>query len=663
MSSLSPRLWPAAVLNGVSVGVGLTVITSLIGAFAGFPAAIAAASGAAATSVGDTVCAPQAKLQHMVPAVLGTMLVAVLVAATHAHPLLLTLLILATVFGATYWMAWGKRGGPQTFVLVLGLVFQMAAYRQGALDAHQVWVHVAWVCLGALAAGLWSLLSIRVLAARYRQLALVDAINALAQLMQAQANWTRQRAPEAPGLLSLIRQQAGLAEVFQTARDLIYSQARPGATPLLIRRQMGALVQTVEWRDLAQARLLDLDEADHSAQAQARRDALADDLDTQAAQLRREAVAWHQGTPAENVPPVSDDDELRVMRSLVSPLGWPLAALKAQLHLSSPVSRYAARVTLAVGCAHALAQLLPWASHPHWLLMTVAVVMRGNLEQTLARRDQRIQGTLLGCLMASALLSLPIPHAALLAMLAVALSLAHGFVMINYRVTAAAGAVLALVQSHLLLPAAHPFLIDVAERMGDTLIGAAMAWVFSYVLPSWERDQLPRLANRLRQAHEHHLRQALRWHERHADSPTRNHARREIYDVLALLTQSLQRMGKEPARMQTQAPALERLLLRSYQLLSITTGLKSLLMLRQAELPANTASTLQQAEADILAQLTGRAVPPSEELHRDPEVLPGDTPGPECGVYRHVPAHEALQWRLRQAREAAERLGHASRAL
>ena len=45
--------------------------------------------------------------------------------------------------------------------------------------------------------------------------------------------------------------------------------------------------------------------------------------------------------------------------------------------------------------------------------------------------------------------------------------------------------------------------------MADTLIGVAIAWIFSYVLPSWERSQLPGLVARTLSAQARHARVAL----------------------------------------------------------------------------------------------------------------------------------------------------------
>lgn len=653
-SQVHPAHWPAPVLNGISVGVGLACLTAIVGALAGMPAAVTAASDASTASVADTVCAPQAKPQQMLPAVASTLLVTVLVALSHASLFWLTVVVLLTTFSAIFWMAWGKRGGPQTFVMVLTLVFQMAAFSQQAMSPAQVGRHILWVGLGAAGMALWSMVSIRVLARRYRTLALADSLQALAGVMRSQAHWTRLHQPgQADGqreaLLTLIARQAGIADVFQSARDLLYSQAgTPNCNPLT-RRQIECLIHIVNLRDVVQACQLDLDRLPDQAETPAVVARVAEQLRMLADQLDGMALRWRTNRPwhapaaseftwpedpailaslgrrcrhmqalvaliaqshEEQAQAITQADQDTILRTLVSPTSWTWGPLKVQLTPSSPVWRYAMRATLAVACADALAHVLPWTSHPHWLLMTVAVVMRGNLEQTLARRDARVQGTLIGCLIASALLSGAGHSAWLLLALTIALSLAHGFVLINYRVTAAAGAVLALVQGHLFSPTAHPALIDAAERLGDTLIGAALAWAFSYVLPSWERQQLPRLAQRLLQAQVHYTHHALRWHLDHPRSPRRSLARREVYDVLWLLSQSLQRMGKEPRRNQAWAPALEALLVHSNRLISQLSAIKGLLTVRHQELDeALVAPALRKAEPQIRASLQGEAMP------------------------------------------------------
>ncbi|MET2736284.1 FUSC family protein, partial [Staphylococcus epidermidis] len=73
----------------------------------------------------------------------------------------------------------------------------------------------------------------------------------------------------------------------------------------------------------------------------------------------------------------------------------------------------------------------------------------------------------------------------------------HAYVNRRYRVAATAATLMALLQPLMLAPGSDP---AVGERLADTLIGAALAWLFSFVLPSWERAALPRLAGQLRAA-------------------------------------------------------------------------------------------------------------------------------------------------------------------
>ncbi|CAH0351701.1 FUSC family protein [Aquabacterium sp. CECT 9606] len=698
-----PWRLPAPLLNGASVGVSLAVITALVASVGGMPAAVAASSGAAAASVADTVSTPRAKTAQMVPAVIGSVLVAALVALTHAHLWALSACVLLVSFTGVMWNAWGKRGGPQTFAMVLSLVFQMAAYAGHPMNAQASWQHLAWVTVGALSLALWSHLSAMVLAGRYRTLALVDSLNALAQLMRTQAAWTTQfgQAPSGPKttLLPMVRQQAAIADVFQSARDLLYSQAAkapPGSRTL---RLTSALFHIVNLRDVVLACQLDLDSLPADAHAQRSLQVLAQTLVHQADHLDAMALALRNNTrlpgpePLLQTPWPEHDARLislgrralhmvhigqdiagslvktsqplpmnpAVLLTLVSPTDWTLAPLRAQLNWQSPVLRHALRATIAMGCADALAHWLPWTSHPHWLLMTVAVVMRGNLEQTLARRDARILGTLVGCVLASALLWLNPAAAWLFAVLALSLSLAHGYVQLNYRVTAASGALLALLQAHLFTPSHQPALFVAGERLADTLIGAGLAWAFSYVLPSWEQGRLPALVRRLLTAQAKYAHHVLRWHQSHAQSHQRGHARREVYDVLWLLAQALERMKKEPKRARAWDVELETVLIRSHRLISHLAGIKGLLTMRQGELdPALIQPALRHTEQRLESLLSLQA-PPDGSPATTPHACP-----PEV-VHELPPANAApgpwLTHRLSQAEDEAQALAHAAKAI
>ena len=174
-------------------------------------------------------------------------------------------------------------------------------------------------------------------------------------------------------------------------------------------------------------------------------------------------------------------------------------------------------------------------------MLSVAVVLRGNLGETLARRNARVLGTLLGCLIVVALARLPSPLS-MNTIFLLAVGTAHAFVTRRYWLTATAASIMALLQSHQVNPEAG---FAIAERVADTFLGALLAWSFSYVLPSWERrgvsEQIVRVRRDLSAYASHSLRTA-------GDDPVEERlARRQAYDSLAALAASLQRSRVEPA--------------------------------------------------------------------------------------------------------------------
>ena len=639
--ALAQRL-PSHLVNGLSVGAGLASIATLITLAAGLPEALTASAGAAVVSIADTVTSPHAKTRPVLMAAVAALLVALLVALCQGHPVLMGLAVLAITFSAILWTAWGKRGGPLTFTMILALVFQMAAFQQGNLVGDTVWEHVAWVALGGFAMAGWAMLSVRVLAARYQTLAVADSLRALANLLSAQADW----------LASLPQRHAqGTAheDALQQARDLLYEKPdQPHA-----HRWIPGFIAIVDVRDLVLACQLDLDHWPTGTPVPEPLLQWGQEMQSLAAHLHRTAKAAVQGLPWPALPPAREiphptqaDERLNttllsllrrhaqmrrgvhrlrdalampdaqaltldtaVLQSMRSPVDWPLANLRAVLTWRSPVMRHAARTTAAMACAFGLAHLLPWTAHPQWLLMTVAVVLRGNLEQTLARRDARVIGTIAGCLLATALLALHPGGGVVLLIMAIALSIAHAYALVDYRIASMAGAIMALLQVH--TAQGHPLPLAAMERLGDTLVGAGLAWGFSYLWPAWERHQLPQLVARLLRAQARYAHHVLGQGVQSTLGERGSHARREVYDVVWLLTQSLQRMQKEPSSQRARLRDLETVVVRSHRLTSQIAGVRGLLLARQADFdPAQSLRMLTQADARMSALFSDTAASP-----------------------------------------------------
>jgi uncharacterized membrane protein YccC len=559
-------------------------------------------------------------------------------------------------------MAWGKRGIPIAIAVMFSMVFSMATPTpSGMAEAVERTWHFG---LGAGLYVIWATLANLALNGRFRTQSVADVLYSLAALMRTEAcQFTPQdetrdiRDTPAPVLGQLLREQAALADQLQATRDIVLESPR---TP---RRQRLAamLVIVLEMRDQLLASELDLDalrahpaHADalidmrrvleelagetveladalmmgrHPAAVTDRRPRLAaihvsaDDgqhghLGPTAAMLAR-GLASRIGHMNDEVLRLSAtargdaEPNLAVVRAnwqlFVSPTDWSWRPFFTLWRWDQPPLRHAIRAALAIAAGYAIAVSMPWGSHDYWILLTIVVVLRGSLSQTLERRNARVAGTLLGCVLAVGLLSAHPSALALLAIVTVAQAIAHSFAVRRYLITAVAATVLGLVQAHMLNTGTAP-IFALFERIADTLIGAALAWGFCYVLPSWERTQIPALVARVLTAQARHARLALGLGQLQAidTSPELEWrlARREAFDSLSALVQATQRSLSEPRAVQPPLEPLEHLQAHSYQLLAQLSAVKSMLVLRRdrltpGEVEGPLARTAQRIEAAI----------------------------------------------------------------
>ena len=689
------------VTNGLSAALGLLLISTAVHLFFGAFAAAAAAVGVIVVIPPDQPAPRRGKFRQLLPAfVIGTPLFFA-VQALHADPLRLSLLLLPATFIAFLSAAWGKRGLPISMSIMFAMLFSMAAPASpDGATALSTSLHFA---LGAAAYLVYATLANAALNGRYRVLMLADTLWSVATLMRTQARqFTPPAAADASGprplIGRLLGQQAALADQLQSARDILLE------SPRTARRQQlaGMLMQVLEMRDHLVACELDLDTLKaHPGQApvlhalRSELEALAEQIDRlgDALLLARQPALFEGGRrsrPATSSPARDQDDtpsapppellaralvnrvgyihdevqglialargdaqpDLAVVRAtwqmFISPTTWSWQPFVGLWRWDAPPLRHAIRAALAVATGQAVGLALPWGTHDYWILLTTVVVLRGSLAQTLERRNIRVAGSLLGCLLAGVLLSAHAPPPLLLITVIVAQGLSHAFAIRRYLVTVVAATVLALLQAHLLGAGTSP-VFEVTERMADTLIGVAIAWAFSYVLPSWERTQIPALVARTLAAQARHAQVALALGQLQAvDNESElgwRLARREVYDSLSALVQATQRSLSEPRAVRPPLEALGRLLAHSYQLLAQLTAVKTMLLLRRGRLNAEQIRTPLQQEAQtiktILSTVTvGQASTASVDADVDASAGPVALPDPF--------EHDLSPWLLRR---------------
>lgn len=658
------------VVNGLSVSLGLVLIMLALFESAGLSAAASAAVGVIITSLPDVPSPRKRKIMQILPApLLGTPLF-MLVQLSRHDPWLLGSVLAAGTFLSVMLMAWGKRGGPICFSLLFSMLFSMAAPPMTSLA--QVLSHAAWFAAGSALYLLWAVLTAHLLNQRFRAQLLAECLHDFAQILRTQAQRFGAEPDHQVLLEAMLNQQANFADHLQSTRDVVLESPTTRR-----RQQYAAmLLSLLEARDHQLACNLELDAVLEQQAIAPHLPALQQALNTTADELQALGMALLLGRrdpsiheipdlrpqlagklpprQAANTPPAPEptlvdtahtaallrniadrighiNDEAVKMAALargdlapelslvrnqwqlfVSANTWNWKPLLGQLSWRAPTLRYALRATLAVATGYVVARHLPWTTHEYWVLITIVVVMRGNLAQTLQRRNARVAGTVLGCLLVMSLLMSQPGAKTLFLIVALSTGMAHAFALRRYLYTTIAGTVSGLLQAHLLLVGLQPT-FAIGERLADTVLGALLAWLFSYVLPSWERNQIPGLVKRSIRAQGAHagLALALLDTEKTSDLKWRL-ARREAYDSLSALTLATQRSLAEPRQVRPPLEPLEVLQARSYQLLAQLTAIKSLLLLRRKQLDMTLAMpALAQAAQCIHAELSDKKPDPT----------------------------------------------------
>jgi uncharacterized membrane protein YccC len=671
------------VTNGLSAAFGMLLISGGVHLWLGPFAAAAAAVGVVIVIPPDQPAPRRGKFGQLLPAALIGLPLFLGTQLLHGDPLQMGLLLVSATFIAFLGAAWGKRGIPISVSIMFAMIFSMAVPAGGSVAA--AWNTSLYCAIGVGLYLIYATSANALLNGRYRVQMLADTLLSLAKLMRTQARQMTAAAADdvgqanpAPLIGDLLRQQAGLADQLQAARNILLE------SPRTARRQRLAsmLMQVLEMRDHLLACELDLDilrsHAGHAALLNALRevlDALTDRIEALADALllgrrppmfdslrpRLAALQWEKKAdddePGQGFAPSpamlaralagrighandtalhlvalargeADPDLARVRAAwqmFVSPTTWSWLPFAGLWHWDAPPLRHAIRASLAIAAGYAIALALPWGTHEYWILLTIVVVLRGSFAQTVERRNSRVAGTLMGCLLAGALLSAHVSPLMLLAIATLAQGIAHAFAIRRYLVTSVAATVLGLLQAHLLVGATSPTFAAI-ERIADTLIGVTIAWGISYVLPSWERSQIPSLVKRALAAQARHARLALGLGQLEAvdNEPELawRLARREAYDSLSALVQSTQQSLSEPRAVRPPLEPLGRFLAHSYQLLGQLTAVKTMLLLRRERLqPAQIRPPLLHAAEAIAATLLKGPLPPAA-VETTPAVLP-----------------------------------------
>ncbi|MEO8301805.1 MAG: FUSC family membrane protein, partial [Rhizomicrobium sp.] len=583
--SLSLAVFRAHIENGITVGIGVGLTGLVTGWGLGFDAAIAAASGAVCVSISDRTDPLRQKIWIMGMAFLcAVFFTALSDFARFSTPAF----VAATVFIGVWTgliSAYGKWVLSLAMTCVLAFVFAMGETFSTPSAAAD---HLMLTVCGAMVYTVYAVLVAWLFDDRGRRLLLAEAMHAFAAYLRAKAALYNPDTEGPAAFRAVIDAHAALADRLQAARDSLFARRKHRmqlkridtlvalldafetvlssdadlealrGTPqreLMWRLNafVSAMAEEVERLTLAlrsrHGHVMPLRQLEQARQLQAAvaelREAAPDDPVTHAfvATANKLALAeTYIGGLAAALDDATAPSDLAEQMDLElfrqnAPRG--LGVLTNQFRWRSPALRYAIRLSLAMTTGLALTLIFPRFAHANWILLTIALIMRANYSVTSQRRWDRVTGTLIGCALAVTFINtLPAPVLLLLIVLAVGTSHAYG--LVAYRITAVGASISSLLLLHFVDPLVHP---QFFERIVDTLIGAGLSWAFSYLLPNWERDDLPRTVRGLLAADAAFADAAL---SRGPVDQRYRLARKIALDAVAQLSGAIRRLADEP---------------------------------------------------------------------------------------------------------------------
>jgi uncharacterized membrane protein YccC len=615
---------------GLRVAIGLVGLTLLTLEISDSTTAMTVCIGALCTTLMDMPSPLRHKFNEMLASVLLCSAVTLLISLCGpVHWLLLTVLVLVS-FLASMMVVYGKKSMP----LQLAALFIMTMSMEHQMTWQQSFHHAGLFMLGGLIYLAYAMAIAWVLRHRIKQQVLAEALFELAAYIDIKADFYDTRFNLTEQFNKLVRHQSILADRQQASRDLILRSHKNSKDAIvvqvhvcmldlyelilsthtdyaLLRQHLADSDVLKSLHDLAYKAARDIESVAYAvtrkraSYAQISYDKEWAEIEGEVARLHakgdnaQEALATlraqrnkirailkmigelHLATQKvyDNVPFWSGAD----MAPFLSQQKYELKTLLSNLRLDSPVFRFALRVSMAISVGLLIGHWLPYAAHSYWIVLTIVIILRPTFSMTRQRRADRIIGTIIGCVITAIVIRFVHSNIVLMAILFLSIVATPTFIYLRYRYTAIAVSLMILLQMHLVAPS-NPNLVS--ERLIDTLIGAAVATVFSFVLANWEYQSLPRLVRQVLNVNLSYMQASFALLQGKCfDDFAYRIERKRLMDSLAALSSALVRMLDEPASKQRAVEDINLFIVQNYLLVAHVAALRSILGRHASQLP------------------------------------------------------------------------------
>jgi len=647
--------------SGVRVATGVIGMTMVVFNLTDMQTAMTVFLGALCTSMMDLPSPLRHKFNEMLAGVLLCTTVMLVISLCAPFLWLVSVMMVLVSFLASMMVVYGKKTLPLQFAALLVMTLSM----ENTLPVRQAFLDTAYFLGGGIGYLCYAMLVSWIMRRRVKQQVLAEALFELARYLRIKADFYNIHSDLSGQFNTLVRQQIVLADKLQASRDLVLRDLHTKQDGLLVQVHLSMLELYEQvlsthadygllrshfgdgdvlmfLRDLANKTAEDIESI---AFAVTRKRASMPTVNYKA-ELRAIQYELQQLRQNEQATPISTEaitvlgvtynkikDIIELIGQLhlatsqpVDPLPilpgsdmtpfltqqkYKAGLLLSNLRWQSPIFRFAIRVALAVSAGLWIASRMPYMSHGYWVVLTIVIILKPNFSSTKQRLADRLIGTIIGCVLTALILRFVHDPTALLAVLFLASVASPAFNYIKYRYTAVAATVQILLLLNLLLPAGHHGVIG--ERLIDTIIGVVIATAFSYVLPSWEYRDLPRLLQNVLLASYRYIKASRDLLEgKVGDDFFYRVCRKGFMDSLAALISAQVRMMDEPISKQRAVQEINRFVVQNYLVAAHVAALRILLRRHAAGLPRvpvnrlieqtyqNAAIHLQQAQAILM---------------------------------------------------------------
>ena len=615
---------------GLRVAIGLVGLALLVQEMSDSATAMTVCIGALCTTLMDMPSPLRHKFNEMLASVLLCSAVTLLISLCAPVQWLLMTVLVVVSFLASMMVVYGKKSMP----LQLAALFIMTMSMEHQMTWQQSFHHAGLFMLGGLIYLAYAMAIAWVLRHRIKQQVLAEALFELAAYIDIKADFYDTRFNLTEQFNKLVRHQSILADRQQASRDLILRSHKNSKDAIvvqvhvcmldlyelilsthtdyaLLRQHLADSDVLKSLHDLAYKAARDIESVAYAvtrkrasyaqisydkewaaieaeiARLHAKGDGAQEALATLRAQrnkiraILKMIAELHLATQkiSADVPFWSGAD----MAPFLSQQKYELKTLLANLRLDSPVFRFALRVSMAISVGLAIGHWLPYAAHSYWIVLTIVIILRPTFSMTRQRRADRIIGTIIGCVVTAIVIRFVHSNIVLMAILFLSIVATPTFIYLRYRYTAIAVSLMILLQMHLVAPS-NPNLVS--ERLIDTLIGAFVATVFSFVLANWEYQSLPRLVRQVLNVNLSYMQASFELLQGKCfDDFAYRIERKRLMDSLAALSSALVRMLDEPASKQRAVEDINLFIVQNYLLVAHVAALRSILGRHASQLP------------------------------------------------------------------------------